>query len=65
MCVTDAAFVGLAFHNPLTPDEFAVDNILQEYGAEIGLSAEEGLPMPSSQSSELEKEIEELRKSQE
>lgn len=46
-------------------DEIEVDKLLQEYGTEIGLSAEEGLPMPSSQSSELEAEIAELRKEEE
>lgn len=42
-------------------DETEVDNLLHEYGAEVGVSAEAGLPMPSTKSSELEKEIEALR----
>jgi len=45
-------------------DETEVDNILAEYGAEVGISASSGLPTPvsSSKVSDLEKEIEELRK---
>ena len=45
-------------------DEGEVDNLLAEYGAEVGISASSGLPTPiaTSKVSDLEKEIEELRK---
>ena len=43
-------------------NESEIDNLLQEYGAEVGVAASTGLPMPSTASSELEKEIESLRK---
>ncbi|MCY3411389.1 MAG: Snf7 family protein [Candidatus Heimdallarchaeota archaeon] len=46
-------------------DEGEVDNLLQEYGVEVGLSMEAGLPVASTKSSELEKEIEALRKEEE
>ncbi|MHA2249694.1 MAG: Snf7 family protein [Candidatus Kariarchaeaceae archaeon] len=46
-------------------DEVEIDNLLQEYGAEVGISASAGLPMPTTKSSELEKEIESLRKEEE
>lgn len=45
-------------------NESEVDNLLAEYGAEVGISASSGLPTPvaNSKVSDLEKEIEELRK---
>jgi hypothetical protein len=46
-------------------DEGEVDNLLQEYGVEVGMSMDAGLPIASSKSSELEKEIEALRKEEE
>ena len=46
-------------------DELEIDNILGEYGLEAGITASEGLPMPSTKASELEKEIEALRKEEE
>jgi len=46
-------------------DETEVDSLLQEYGADIGVSVSTELPTPSSTTSELEKEIEALRKEEE
>ncbi len=46
-------------------DEGEIDNLLQEYGAEVGITASVGLPMPTTKTSELEKEIESLRKKEE
>ena len=46
-------------------DETEVDKIMGEIGTEIGLGAETGLPTPDIRSSELAKEIEELRKEKE
>ena len=46
-------------------DENEVDNLLQEYGVEVGISVDAGLPIASSKTSELEKEIEALRKEEE
>lgn len=46
-------------------DEIEVDSILQEYGAEVGISASAELPTPSTKTTELEKEIESLRKEEE
>ena len=43
-------------------NEAEVDSLLQEYGADVGISVSSELPTPSSTTSELEKEIEELRK---
>lgn len=42
-----------------------VDGLLQEYGADVGVSVSSELPTPSSTTSELEKEIESLRKEEE
>lgn len=49
----------------LDVDETEVDKIMGEIGTEIGLGAETGLPTPDIRSSELAKEIEELRKERE
>lgn len=49
----------------LDTDGEEVDNLLQEYGADIGVSVSSELPTPSSSTSELEKEIESLRKEEE
>jgi division protein CdvB (Snf7/Vps24/ESCRT-III family) len=46
-------------------DEGEVDNLLHEYGVEVGVTASAGLPIPSNKVSELEKEIEALRKEEE
>lgn len=46
-------------------DEGEVDNLLQEYGVEVGMSMDAGLPVASTKSSDLEKEIEALRKEEE
>ena len=46
-------------------DQTEVDNLLHEYGVEAGVTASAELPMPSSKVSELEKEIEALRKEEE
>jgi len=43
-------------------NEAEVDSLLQEYGADVGISVSSELPTPSSTTSELEKEIKELRK---
>ncbi|MHA2098780.1 MAG: Snf7 family protein [Candidatus Kariarchaeaceae archaeon] len=43
-------------------DEGEIDNLLTEYGVEAGITASAGLPIPSGNATELEKEIEELRK---
>jgi division protein CdvB (Snf7/Vps24/ESCRT-III family) len=49
----------------LDVDETEVDKIMGEVGTEIGLGAETGLPTPDIRSTELAKEIEELRKEKE
>ena len=46
-------------------NEVEVDSLLQEYGADIGVSVSTELPTPSTTTSELEKEIEALRKEEE
>lgn len=46
-------------------DEGEVDNLLQEYGVEVGMSMDAGLPIPTSKATELEKEIEALRREEE
>jgi hypothetical protein len=46
-------------------NEADVDSLLQEYGADIGVSVSTELPTPSSTTSELEAEIAELRKEEE
>jgi len=46
-------------------DEGEIDSLLGEYGAEVGIAASSGLPAPSGQISELEKEIASLRKEEE
>ncbi|MDH5403641.1 MAG: SNF7 family protein [Candidatus Heimdallarchaeota archaeon] len=46
-------------------NETEVDSLLQEYGAEIGISVQSDLPTPSTKTSELEKQIESLRKEEE
>ncbi|MHA2092308.1 MAG: Snf7 family protein [Candidatus Kariarchaeaceae archaeon] len=46
-------------------EEVEIDTLLQEYGAEVGITASAGLPVPTTKSSELEKEIESLRKEEE
>ncbi len=46
-------------------DETEIDNLLTEYGVEVGLTASAGLPLPSTKTSDLEKEIEALRKEEE
>ena len=50
----------------LDTDQGEVDDILKEYGLEVGIAAETGLPTPATPSSsvvsELEKEIEDLKK---
>ncbi len=42
-------------------DEGEVDSLLTEYGVEVGISMDAGLPIPTNKSTELEKEIEALR----
>ncbi len=49
----------------LDVDETEVDKIMGEVGTEIGLGAATGLPTPDIRSTELAKEIEELRKEKE
>jgi len=46
-------------------DEGEIDNLLTEYGVEAGLTASAGLPIPTGNTTELEKEIEALRKEEE
>ncbi|MCE7734573.1 MAG: SNF7 family protein, partial [Candidatus Heimdallarchaeota archaeon] len=46
-------------------DEGEIDNLLNEYGVEAGLTASAGLPIPTGATTELEKEIESLRKEEE
>lgn len=46
-------------------DEVEVDKIMGELGTEIGVGADAGLPSPDIRSTELAKEIEELRKEKE
>ncbi|MHA1244964.1 MAG: Snf7 family protein [Candidatus Heimdallarchaeota archaeon] len=49
----------------LDVDETEVDKIMGEVGTEIGLGADAGLPTPDIRSTELAREIEELRKEKE
>lgn len=46
-------------------DETEIDSLLTEYGVEVGLTASAGLPLPSTKTSDLEKEIEALRNEEE
>ncbi|MBD3192915.1 MAG: hypothetical protein GF308_19910 [Candidatus Heimdallarchaeota archaeon] len=46
-------------------DEVEVDKIMGELGTEIGVGADAGLPSPDIRSTELAKEIEELRREKE
>ncbi|OLS27395.1 MAG: hypothetical protein HeimC2_12350 [Candidatus Heimdallarchaeota archaeon LC_2] len=46
-------------------DELEIDSLLTEYGVEVGLTASAGLPLPSTKTSDLEKEIEALRNEEE
>ncbi len=62
---TDMMDEGFEDMMSLDVDETDVDKIMGEIGTEIGLGAETGLPTPDIRSSELAKEIEELRKEKE